>query len=414
MKLPKPVSYYQFTLNSPATGRRKIEIYAPSVEAARKVINEYDDETVFEKPISGLELSFLNAQRPRSVKTKEVLGFYEVLLRYIRAGASLTDGIIAAGGATQNKLLRGVCGDVAIDLSQGNALSSVLEPYVDIFGEPEIASLKAAEASGQHALIIEQIVKNLKRRDAVVSKLKGAMVYPVIMLLASFGAMIFIQVKVYPVFKKQFDKFDFELPGITQFAMDLSTFVEENPIVFLVPVILLLGVIFRWSDLWKLRWWQKGILFFPLVGRAIRYNILTRALSTLGLLLQAGIKAAEAYRIAGDASGAIMFKEYFESIRKNVGEGVDPDRAFMRSRGLIGPEGELIAAQMRVSTIDGDSEGALRRVAQDFDMEAERLAETLPELIKPALIAVVFAIIGTAVISVLLPNFSMLVQVLNS
>lgn len=413
MKLPKSFSYFQFALNSPATGQRKIELYAPSLQAARKVVNEYDDETVFQKPISGPEAGFLDAQRPRSVKTKELLAFYEVLLRYHRAGASLSDGIVAAGAANRNKLMRGICGDVALEIGQGRPLSDVLEMYVSVFGRAEVASLKAAEATGQHALVIEQIVKNLKRKDAVIGKLKSAMMYPLIMLLASFGAMAFIQLKVYPVFRKQFEKFDFELPGITQFAMDISVWVEENIIVVAVVALVALGNLFLFSFWWRQPWFQKVILFFPVVGRAIRYTILTRALSTLGLLMDAGIKASEAYRIAGDASGAIMFKMYFDAIRKSISEGVDPDRAFMRNRGMIGPEGELIASQMRVSNVDGDSQGALRRVAEDFDKSAEQLAETLPELVKPVLIAVVFAIIGTAVISVLLPNFSMLVQVLQ-
>lgn len=408
----KKFTFYKFVLSSPATGKRKVETYAPSVAAAQKTTGAYPDERVSLASIP--DQGFRDLQCPRKVKTKIILAFYETLRRYLRSGSPLTDGVVAAGYSSRSPLLRGICGDVALQLGQGLPLSQSLDEYREIFGVSELAAIEAAEESGEYDEIFAQIIHNLQRKDKVIAKLKSAMVYPIVMLTAALGALAFIQIKVYPIFRKQFEKFDFEMPPVTQFAMDASEFLEDYPIVAIIPVAAFLALIFGWKKWWTYEKFQKGVLFFPVIGKAIRFTMLTRALLTLSLLLRAGISDTRAYMITSRSCGAILFEKYFLGIREEVGKGTDPDRAFMLNRGKIGPEGWEISAQMRIANIDGDSQSALRRVAQDFDFEAERLAETLPELLKPTLVALVFAIIGTGVISVLLPNFSMLVQVLQN
>lgn len=407
----KRFRYYQFTLFSAAAGRRKVKTYAPSPAAARKTTGAYPDETISVDKVP--DQAFRDIQCPRKVKTKDLLRFYETLLRYMRSGASLSDGIVAAGFASGSPLLRGICGDVVLGLIQGTSLSVAMGQYAGIYGESEIAAIEAAEMSGEYVPILDQIIRNLRRRDQVAGKIKSAMAYPVVMLVAALGVLAFIQLKVYPIFRKQFEVFDFELPKITQFAMDVSGFVEDYPVVAFLPLIGLVVLVAGWKQWWKFDRFQRVVLFTPIVGKAIRYTVLTRCLSTLGLLMKAGLKDTAAYAIAGKAAGVVLFNKYFLAIRKEVGEGTDPDRAFMMHRNKIGPEGWEVSAQMRIANVDGDTQSALRRVAADFDAEAERLADTLPEFLRPVLVAAVFAIVGIGLISILLPNFSMLVQVLQ-
>ena len=412
----KQYVYYRFKVTSPNGDVRKVEMFAPDKTAAQLAVAPWEGDRV-ELVTSGkdsLDAMIQTLQRPKSVGRKHQIEFYDVYRRFRVADGGMVDAVIAAAATTQSKLMRGICGDIANRVSQGESFDRIIEDFPEVFDETQRASMVAAAKSGKEVEVIDQILRMLKSADQMKKKLIGAFAYPGAMMVLGIVVNIFVMYWVLPQFAENAQKMGGSLPAITKYMLALSEFMRSNVLLASSPVLLIVGIIIMRKKIWQYPLMQKAVLFAPAIGKTIRYSKLARALRTVALLESAGVKPRNYYDLAAKITGAKMYQSYFDNIREMVSErGMRMDKAYIENRNLIGEDGDMMAMQMRIAMIDGKIDQAMDKVASDFEETAERYATALPATLQPILIIVVFAMVATSLAAVMFPNFQLLIDVFN-
>ena len=330
-------------------------------------------------------------------------------------------------GRLQNSLL-----DVCEEIESGSTLSESMSKSPKAFDRLYVNMIRAGEAGGALEVILRRLAEFQERAQALRRKVKGAMIYPVVVVMVAVGILTFIMWQIVPAFQKIFDDFEAELPTPTKILIVISDWVVNWG--FLIPVIPV-GI---WLAVKLLRKFETGrmgwdmfVIKVPVFGALIEKNILARTTRTLGTLVASGVPILEALNITKETSGNAVFERLLgkviesiregESIAKPLKEfssiGFHPVAAALWVVFMGGPIGALLyMGKMRAPVVDdlvvnmidvgeetGELDTMLYKVADTFDEEVAVLTESLVSLMEPILIVGLGLAIGFIVISLFLP-----------
>jgi len=329
-------------------------------------------------------------------------------------------------GRLKNSLL-----DVCDEIEGGANLSEALAKSPKAFDRLYCNMIRAGEAGGALEVILRRLAEFMERSQALKRKVKGALVYPIVVVMVAVGILTFIMIKIVPQFKKIFDDFGSELPPMTQLLIDISNFVVTYW--YLLPLIpigitLIIKAIklipygrFGW-DLFML----KVIIF----GQLVEKNILSRSSRTLGTLLASGVPILEALNITKETSGNMMFERLFQKTSDAIRDGeaiakplknhsVPPFNAvamlfwtfFLPGIGALlyltrykkPVVDDLVVNMVDVGEESGELDTMLYKVADNYDEEVAVLTESLTSLMEPLLIIFLGGAVGFIVIALFLP-----------
>ena len=329
-------------------------------------------------------------------------------------------------GRLKNSLL-----DVCDEIEGGATLSEAMSKSPKAFDRLYCNMIRAGEAGGALEVILRRLSEFMERSESLKRKVKGALVYPIVVVMVAVGILAFIMVKIVPQFKKIFDDFGSELPPMTQLLIDISNWVVNYW--YLIPAIpfglnLLIKLIkmipygrFGW-DLFVL----KVVIFGPLVEK----NILSRAARTLGTLLSSGVPILEALNITKETSGNMMFERLFSKVSDSIRDGdaiskplktysIPPFNlvallfwtAFVPVVGALmylfrykkPVVDDLVVNMVDVGEESGELDTMLYKVADTYDEEVAVLTESLTSLMEPLLIIFLGGAVGFIVIALFLP-----------
>jgi type IV pilus assembly protein PilC len=329
-------------------------------------------------------------------------------------------------GRLKNSLL-----DVCDEIEGGATLSEAMAKSPKAFDRLFCNMIRAGEAGGALEVILRRLSEFMERSESLKRKVKGAMVYPIVVVMVAVGILAFIMVKIVPQFKKIFDDFGSELPPMTQLLIDISNWVVNYW--YLIPAIpfglnLLIKLIkmipygrFGW-DLFVL----KVVIFGPLVEK----NILSRAARTLGTLLSSGVPILEALNITKETSGNMMFERLFSKVSESIRDGdaiakplktysIPPFNlvallfwtAFVPVVGALmylfrykkPVVDDLVVNMVDVGEESGELDTMLYKVADTYDEEVAVLTESLTSLMEPLLIIFLGGAVGFIVIALFMP-----------
>jgi type IV pilus assembly protein PilC len=335
-------------------------------------------------------------------------------------------------GRLKNSLL-----DTCDEIEGGATLSEAMSKSPKAFDRLFCNMIRAGEAGGALEVILRRLSEFLERAQSLKRKVKGAMVYPVVVVSVAVGILTFIMLKIVPQFKKIFDDFGSELPAMTQMLIDFSNWVVNYW--YLIPAIpfginLLIKAIklipygrFGW-DLFVL----KVIIF----GQLVEKNILSRSTRTLGTLLSSGVPILEALNITKETSGNMMFERLFDRVSASIRDGeaiakplkeysVPPFNlvAMLFWTACVPGFGallymlkykkrvvdDLVVNMVDVGEESGELDTMLYKVADTYDEEVAVLTESLTSLMEPLLIIFLGGAVGFIVIALFLP----LIQLIN-
>ena len=330
-------------------------------------------------------------------------------------------------GRLQNSLL-----DVCDEIEAGSTLSESMSKSPKAFDRLYVNMIRAGEAGGALEVILRRLAEFQERAQALKRKVKGAMIYPVVVVMVAVGILTFIMWQIVPAFQKIFDDFEAELPTPTKILIAISDWVVNWG--FLIPVIPV-GI---WLGIKLLRKFQMGrmgwdmfVIKVPVFGALIEKNILARTTRTLGTLVASGVPILEALNITKETSGNAVFERLLGKVIESIREGesiAKPLKEFSTlgfhpvagSLWVIfmgGPIGVLLyMSKMRAPVVDdlvvnmidvgeetGELDTMLYKVADTFDEEVAVLTESLVSLMEPILIVGLGLAIGFIVISLFLP-----------
>lgn len=338
----------------------------------------------------------------------------------------------AKPGALKNSLI-----DVIDEIEGGATLSEAMSKSPKAFNRLYVNMIKAGEVGGALEIILQRLADFQERAQALKRKVKGAMVYPVVVVSFACLILTFILIKIVPAFKKIFDDFEAELPAITQILIDASNFVMFYW--FLLPGIpmgiwMMVKLICKFGP--GRYGWDLFLLKMPIFGQLVEKNIIARTTRTLGTLVSSGVPILEALHITRETSNNAVFEKLYgrvheairegESIAKPLKEyskpGFHPVALFFWAFFIAGPIGVLmyvlrmnqrIIDDMVVNMVDvgeetGELDTMLYKVADTYDDEVNVLTESLTSLMEPLLIIVLGTLVGFIVIALFMPLIALI------
>jgi len=322
--------------------------------------------------------------------------------------------------------------DVCDEIEGGSTLSEGMAKCPKCFNRLYVNMIKAGEAGGALEIILQRLAEFQERAQSLKRKIKGAMIYPVVVISVAVGILTFIMIKIVPSFEKIFDDFDTALPPMTIVLMAISSAAVNYW--FLIPGIPLS----LWLFIKLLRKFKQGrvgwdmfLLKMPIFGPLVEKNILARTTRTLGTLVTSGVPILEALNITRETSGNAMFENLFAKISESIREGesiAKPMKEYSKMKfhpfcaffwfffcggpiGLLMYMGKMnarVVDDLTVNMVDvgeetGELDTMLYKVADTYDEEVSVLTESLVSLMEPLLIIFLGGAVGFIVIALFMP-----------
>ena len=329
-------------------------------------------------------------------------------------------------GRLKNSLL-----DVCDEIEGGATLSEAMSKSPKAFDRLYCNMIRAGEAGGALEVILRRLSEFMERAQSLKRKVKGAMVYPAVVVSVAVGILTFIMMKIVPQFKKIFDDFGSTLPPMTQVLIDISNWVVNYW--YLIPAIPFgFNLIIKGIKLipYGRFGWDLFCIKAPIFGQLVEKNIMSRAARTLGTLLASGVPILEALNITKETSGNMMFERLFQRVSDSIRDGnaiakplkehsIPPfNIVAMLFWTLFCPGiGALlyltkykkpVVDDLQVNMVDvgeesGELDTMLYKVADTYDEEVAVLTESLTSLMEPLLIVFLGGAVGFIVIALFMP-----------
>jgi type IV pilus assembly protein PilC len=344
------------------------------------------------------------------IKTKVLTQFTRQLATLVNAGLPLMRSIDVLKRQMKDAQLREALEGISETISAGGTFSESLTAYPKIFDNLYINMVKAGEAGGVLEVVLARLAEFAEKADKIKNKVKGAMIYPIVVLVAAVGITAFLLVTVIPKFKQVFDDMlgGEALPSVTQFVIDMSEYVQNNGLTVAVVVI---GVIALLKIFGKT---EKGAYLYdvlklriPVTGTLVQRTAVSRLTRTLGTLLSSGVPILQALVIVRETSGNRVIAKAIQSVHDAVKEG----------EGVTQPLSQCwVFPPMVISMVEvGEETGALAemltRIADTYDDEVDNAVAGMTAAIEPALIIVLAVIVGTIVVAMFLPMIKIISSV---
>jgi type IV pilus assembly protein PilC len=337
--------------------------------------------------------------QPR-VKPGDFLLFNQQLSAIIRAGIPILQAVAMLRRRAASSRLRNVLADVEEKIRSGMALSTAFAEQGPIFPRIYTASILAGERSGALDEVLGRYVEYMRRGVEIRRKIRGALAYPLFLLAASLGMVMFLTVYVVPKMSTLFEGFNRELPKITQIVIGISHFASAN-FYWLVPAVIGVGVaLYLWT-----RTPSGGLaldrflLKVPIVSALIRQLAVAQMTRSLATLLAGGITLVESWEIAAESVTNKELRARSSATLPMIREG----RSFTESLESAGWIPPLALDMIGVGERSGSLREMLEEVADFFDRESEVRLEQLTTVLEPAILLVMGGIVVTILLSIYLP-----------
>ena len=340
--------------------------------------------------------------RGRKVRVREVGVMYGQLADLLRAGVPLLRAMDTLARATSNPSLKQVVLRVREDVASGKTLAEAMSGHPRAFTTLHAAMVRAGEQAGFLEDVLANLSTFLERIDELRGKVRGALVYPVILTFFGVAAMIFILVVLVPQFKPVFAGVDLPLPTRMLFAMS-DLILERWPLALgLIVMIVLVTRGFLASEYGR-EAWDRWRLKIPLLGKTLRMLSITRFCRILGTMMGNGVPIIQALSISKDAAGCTILAKSIETATENV-RGGQPLADPLRASGLFPIE---IIEMIAVAEESNQMEKVLVEIADTVERRTNRQVDLAVRLIEPLILVVIAGTIGLMAVGLYYPIFNM-------
>jgi type II secretory pathway component PulF len=343
--------------------------------------------------------------RPRSVgrvSSGELRSMTSQLALMLETGTPLAEGLESLqeqGGDTGfGELLR----EVHDSVNAGNPLSRALGDHPHVFNEFYVSAVKAGEASGKLSEVFGRIDSHMAKREELLSRMRAALIYPIILTCMATGAVTFLVWFVLPKFVTVFANSGMKLPAPTRLLLAITqTFQSYWYLLFLGAGAVVGGTIWFFRSSWGKPIKDNAMLGLPLVGALTAATQSAALLRVLGTLLGSGVPLVDSLAVARDACGNTLFKKAVEDISKGIlrGEGLSSNVS----------KSPLFSPSVKKMIATGEKTGRLAfvssRMADYLEEAAQRQIQKISALFEPAVIVVMGCVVGFIAVSLMLPLF---------
>ncbi len=350
----------------------------------------------------------ISKKAPKKVPVHEVIVFTKKLETMIRAGLPILETIAMIQEQTEDQGLKWVIEKIHQDVESGTPLSDAFAKHSQVFNNVYINLLRAGESSGKVDLFLKKLVIGMEKDEKIRSSIKGALTYPIVLLVVATAVIILMMVYVVPVFQEMFAGAKGGLPAPTQIIVGMSEFLRD-PLRggFLAAVIA--GIFFSASvavkKSYKLRKsWHKMILKLPLFGELIQKSALSKIAMIQGNLTAAGVPVIEALDISASSIDNIIIHEAMIDVKRGVFSG-EPLSKLFEKRKAIFPM--TFTAMVSVGERTGNMEEMFESIALYYEEEMDSTVEKLTAMLEPIMIVFMGGTIGFILVAMYMPMFQM-------
>jgi type II secretory pathway component PulF len=320
----------------------------------------------------------------------------------LKAGLSLTEALGTAGEAGSGKFKK-VVGKVRGSVESGHSLADAFAAYPKVFPSFLVSVTKAGEASGTLVENLENVAEQLKKEQELASKIKGAMIYPIVVLAAAFALGMGISFLVLPRITPLFEGLQVDLPFTTRVLISFSHIIQSHGIYLFGGIVV--GVIFF---LWLIR--QKFsrpvtnwlLLHTPIIKRIVRYSNLARFCRSLGMLLQSGLNIDESLEITKNTVGNYYYQRAVAKISKNIQAGTKLSENLEEHSSLFPI---IVTRMVKVGEQSGKFEDTLFYLADFYEAEVDNATKSLTTALEPILLLVIGGVVGFLALSIITPIY---------
>jgi type IV pilus assembly protein PilC len=360
------------------------------------------------KKKSGLNMEIkLPAFLGGRVKAKDLMVLTRQLATLGEAGLPLLRGLRVLLRQTKSVPLREALVGMSDAVESGSTFSESLANYPRIFNNLYVNMVRAGEAGGVLEVVLTRLAEFMEKAEKIKNKVKGAMIYPAVVLTAAIGIVIFLMHSVIPKFKDIFNDLleGQQLPAVTRFVIGASDLVKNNVLMVGITIIALIILYNLWSRTTHGRFIIDTVkMRLPVFGTLISRTAIARLTRTLGTLLSSGVPILQALMIVRDTSGNTVIARAVQNIHDSVKEGesmTDP----MAAAKVFPP---MVVSMVEVGEETGALPDMLIRVANTYDDEIDNAVAGLTSIIEPLLILFLAVIVGTIVIAMFMPLISII------
>jgi type IV pilus assembly protein PilC len=338
------------------------------------------------------------------VKTRDVVIFTRQFATMINAGLPLVQSLSILAQQTENKMLKQVTRAVVHDVEAGNTLADALRKHPKAFSDLYVNMVAAGEAGGILDTILLRLATFLEKNDALVRKVKGAMVYPGVIMSVAAGAIAILLIFVIPTFQEMFASVNLELPMATQFVIGSSDFLVN----WWWAILAMVGVgIFgfrQWYGTAAGRLLVDGALLkAPVLGDLLRKAAVSRFTRTLGTLISSGVSILDGLEITAKTAGNMVIHNAVMESRQSIAGG-ETIAGPLESSGVFPP---MVISMVAVGEQTGGLDEMLSKIADFYDEEVDVAVSALISLMEPVMIVVLGVVVGGIIVAMYLPIFDM-------
>ena len=334
------------------------------------------------------------------ISTKQLCTFTRQLSTLQDAGLPILRSLKILEGQCKPGVLKNALADVVEDIESGSTLSEAFSKHPKAFDKLYCNMIKAGEAGGALEAILQRLADFKEKSQTLKRRIKGAMVYPIVVISVACAIVGFILYFIIPKFEAIFADFGVDLPQMTVFLIGASHFVVQRFwVVLLAPVIFWIIIKLLYRNKTGAYILDRILLMIPVMGDIVEKSTVARTMRTLGTLVQSGVPILESLNIVRDTAGNAVFERAFNRIYDSIREGETIAQPLREAR-LVD---DIVVNMIDVGEETGDLDSMLNKIADNYDEEVETLVDSLVSLLEPLMIVVLGGIVGFIVIALFLP-----------
>ncbi len=338
------------------------------------------------------------------VKEKNIVVFCRIFSTMINAGLPLIQCLDLLAQQEDNKNFAKIIRVIKEDIEGGTSLTDALKKYPRIFDDLFVNLIAAGEAGGILDVVLARLSTYLEKAMKLKSRVKGAMTYPIAVLVISTGVVALLLLKVIPVFKKMFEGMGGQLPGPTAMIITASEFTQSYWWVIFGIIIAIFIAFNRFYKTEKGRWTVDSLLLrAPVFGLLLKKVAVAKFSRTLSTMLSSGVPILEGLNIVSKTSGNVVVENALLKTRQSISEGQSIAEPLETAK-IFPP---MVVQMIAVGEATGALDAMLSKIADFYDDEVDAAVNAMTTLLEPVMMVFLGVVVGGMIIAMYLPIFKM-------
>ncbi|HWP91738.1 MAG TPA: type II secretion system F family protein [Thermodesulfobacteriota bacterium] len=341
------------------------------------------------------------------VSSKDLVVFTRQMSTMIDAGLPLVRSLDILASQQDNAKFKVILTQVKETVEGGSTFADALAKHPSVFNALYVQLVRAGESGGVLDVILQRLAVYLEKIESIKRKIKGAMIYPAIVISVAIIVLSIVMIFVVPTFAEMFKDMGTTLPALTQLVVDISTFLKNNIIYILIAIAILafsIVVTYRRSEKAR-RLYDAFLLKLWLVGDLLLKTVIARFCRTLATLTAGGIPILDGLEITAKASGNKVTEEAILEARKEVSEGKTLAEPLAAKPKIFPP---MVVQMIAVGEQTGALDDMLNKIADFYEDEVDAAVAALLSALEPLMIAFLGATVGVIVVAMYLPMFKLI------